>query len=209
MREGKNSNLVRQHTVIDGVWKAWHEVMPDIRLDDAPPLRGVLDHADGAVDGIEELRTEGRSPLLLELSCLGEFHFSLRVVNQTHPMARRAACMTSSCVRPATAPDESSSSRRTASRTAWDSSVSARPASMLCQSACASETRSGSGSAIASAVSCCVDMAKRVATRTVPVNKGRERMSNANKFRKPKLPDYRLPVDDRQSQNEANTIHLT
>ncbi len=83
------------------------------------------------------------------------------MVDQSHLSARRAACMTSSCVRPVARPDESSLSRRIASARPADSSVSARPASMLSpQSAWASETRSGSGRAIASARSLSALIAK-------------------------------------------------
>lgn len=65
------------------------------------------DDVDCVVGSVEKLRAErGNSPLV-ELSRLDEFRFGIRVVNRSHPMARRAACMTSSCVRPTTAPVES------------------------------------------------------------------------------------------------------
>ncbi len=52
--------------------------------------------ADGDVGCVEKLRAERRNSSLVKLRCFDEFHLSIRVINQVHPIARRAACMTSS-----------------------------------------------------------------------------------------------------------------
>ena len=102
-----------------------------------------------------------------------EFRLGLRVVDQPHLIARRAACMTSSWVRPVTPPEESSRSRRTESCKATPSSAASNPASMLCQSAWANKTLSESGRAMASSKSCCwADMQKQVTIDATPVNPG-------------------------------------
>ena len=68
--------------------------MPDILLENAPPLGGVLNDADGLVRRVEKLGTESRHASLVELGCLDKFRFRIWVVNQRHPIARRADCMT-------------------------------------------------------------------------------------------------------------------
>ena len=94
--EREDAKVVGQNAVVDGVWKARHEVMPYICFNNAPSLGSILNDPDGSVSGVEKLRAKcGNSPLV-ELSRLDEFRFGIGVVNQAHPMARRAACMTSS-----------------------------------------------------------------------------------------------------------------
>ena len=88
--------MIRKNPVVEGVWEAGHEVTPDISLNDAPSLGSILDFADGDVGCVEELRAESRNSPLVKLCGFDEFHLSIRVVNQAHPIARRAACMTSS-----------------------------------------------------------------------------------------------------------------
>ncbi len=88
--------MIRKNPVVEGVWKARHEVTPDISLNGVPSLGSILDYTDGDVGCVEKLRAEGRNPSFVKLRCFDKFHLSIRVVNQTHPIARRAACMTSS-----------------------------------------------------------------------------------------------------------------
>ena len=152
--ECEDAKMVRQDTVVDRVGKSWHEVVTDVSLNHTPPFGGIQNDADGSVDGVEKLRAKRRNTPFVKLNRLNEFRFGIGMMNQAYSMACRAACMTSSWVRPATTPDDSSWSRRMATLTASRSSVSAKPASMLSQSICASETRSESGSAIAFIVSC-------------------------------------------------------
>ncbi|MFM8358693.1 MAG: hypothetical protein ACKOET_09050, partial [Verrucomicrobiota bacterium] len=99
-------NLVRQSPVVDGLWKAGHEAMTNICRNDASPVGHILNGIDGAVGAIKKLYAESWNSALLELGSLDEFRPGIGVVNQAHPMARRAASMTSSCVRPNSVPDE-------------------------------------------------------------------------------------------------------
>ena len=70
--------------------------MPDIRFDDAPSLGCFLDDSYCQVSGIKKLSAERRNAVLVKLGGLDQFRFRIGMVNQAHPIARRAACMTSS-----------------------------------------------------------------------------------------------------------------
>ena len=107
MLKSENAKLGND-AIVDRVWKARHEVTTNVGLDDPATSRSLVNNADGNVDGVEKLRGKAGNSPLVEPSCLNEFRLSIWVINQAHPMARRAACMTSSCERPVTAPDESS-----------------------------------------------------------------------------------------------------
>lgn len=85
--------------------------MPDIFLRTAPALGRLLNHSNRTVYGIQKLSAEVRHPALVKSRRLNEFRFGIGVIDQAHPMARLAACMTSSCVRPTTASAENSWSR--------------------------------------------------------------------------------------------------
>lgn len=173
MLEGKDSQMIGIRPEIDGEWKAWHQVPSDPRSDNSEPFGSHLNGLDGAVGNVEKLRTESGQASLIELSGTDQFRLGLRVVDQPHLIARRAACMTSSWVRPVTPPEESSRSRRTESCKATPSSAASNPASMLCQSAWANKTLSESGRAMASLRSCCwADMQKQVTIDATPVNPG-------------------------------------
>ena len=87
--------MIRKNPVVEGIWEAGHEVTPDISLNNVPSLGSILDYADGGVGCIEKLRAERRNASLVKLRCFDEIHLGIRVVNQAHPIARRAACMTS------------------------------------------------------------------------------------------------------------------
>lgn len=156
--ESKNMNAVGKSAIVNCEWEARHEVAPYIFINDSPTLRH--DHRDCPVCVVKKLDAQLCNAAFIVLPGLNQFRLGIGVVDQSHLSERRAASMTSSCVRPSTWPDESSLSRRTASATAARSSASGRPASMLSQSAWASDTRSESGSAIASAMSCSVLIAK-------------------------------------------------
>ena len=98
----------------------WH-----LSLEDATTLRSIQNRAYGKLRRIEKLPAKRGNPLLLKPSGLDQLRFGIGVINQAHPIARRAARITSSWVRPLTAPDESSLSRRMASAMALRSGVSA------------------------------------------------------------------------------------
>ena len=161
MLERQNAKVIRPDAVIHSKRETRHQISPHTSLLDAPPLRSIQDRAYGKLRRIEKLPAKRGNPLLVKPSGLDQLRSGIGVVNQAHPIARRAARITSSWVRPCTSPDESSSSRRMASAMASRSFAAARPASMLCQRAWARDTRSEIGSAIASLVSCCVDMGKK------------------------------------------------
>jgi hypothetical protein len=65
MLEGENTNVVRKHTVVDGLWETRHEIAPDVCLDKAPPVGSVENDKNSSVGGVQELSTErGQSPLV-------------------------------------------------------------------------------------------------------------------------------------------------
>jgi len=94
--ESEDTKMIGKNPVVNGVWKARHEEMPDICLYDTPPLRSLLNGSNRAVCRVEKPGAECRNSSLVELCRLDEFRFGIGMVNQAHPMARRAACMTSS-----------------------------------------------------------------------------------------------------------------
>ena len=48
------------------------------------------------IRSVKELRTQSRNSVFVKSGCLHEFSLGLWMINQAHPMAWRAACMTSS-----------------------------------------------------------------------------------------------------------------
>lgn len=78
--EGENPKLIGQHSVVDGVWKARHNVVSDICFRDSPPLGSFLDSVHGSVDRFEKLSAESRDALFVKLSCLNQLPFGLWVV---------------------------------------------------------------------------------------------------------------------------------
>ena len=106
--EREDTKMVGKNPVVDGVWKARHEVMSNIRLDDTPAFGSLLDDTNRTVNGVKELSAKRRNPSLVKPCRFDEFRFRIRVMDHSHPIARRAAFITSSCARPTTAPEESS-----------------------------------------------------------------------------------------------------
>ena len=96
MLEGKNPKMVGKNAVEDRERKARHEIVPDIFFNNAPPLGFFLNDTDGPIRCVEKLTAKGRHAALVKLSRLREFRFGVGVINQAHPIARRAACITSS-----------------------------------------------------------------------------------------------------------------
>ena len=70
--------------------------MPDICLNNTPPLGSLQNDCNRTVCGVEKLSAERRNPTFVKLCRLDEFRFGIGVMNQAHPRARRDACMTSS-----------------------------------------------------------------------------------------------------------------
>ena len=70
--------------------------MLDILLANAPSICSFENDSNSSIGGIEEVRTERRDSPLVELRRLDKFRLGIGVVNQSHPMARRAARMTCS-----------------------------------------------------------------------------------------------------------------
>ncbi len=97
-----------QEAIVNGERKARHEVMPNIFLDNAPAIRSVQNRGDGGVGGIKKPGAKSWNPAFVELRRLDKFLLGVGVVDQPHPIARRAARMTCSWVRPSTAPEDNS-----------------------------------------------------------------------------------------------------
>ncbi len=96
VRKGEDAKIVRENPVINGVGKARDEVVPDICLYDAPTVRSLLNDAHRAVGTFEKLGAKGGNSSVVKLSGLNEFRLGIGMINQSHPIARRAASMTSS-----------------------------------------------------------------------------------------------------------------
>jgi len=109
--EGENSDLVGQNAIVNCVWKAWHSVQANVLLNGPASLGLFEDAFDSSICGFEELGAKAIDSALVKLRRLDQFRFCGGMVDQPHPMARRAACMTCSWVRPVAAPDDKSRSR--------------------------------------------------------------------------------------------------
>ena len=92
--EGQNPNVVRKDAIVNAVWKTRHEVTADVRLADAPSVGIVEDDTNTLIGSVEKLSAERGNSHFVKLRCLDKFRLRIRVVNQSYPMARRAACMT-------------------------------------------------------------------------------------------------------------------
>jgi hypothetical protein len=70
--------------------------MPHFLPDNSPSIWRFEDNSGGTIGSVEELHAKRRNSAFIESHCLDEFRFGIRVVSQSHPMERRAACMTCS-----------------------------------------------------------------------------------------------------------------
>ena len=153
MLDREHAHRIWQDPVINRVRKSRHHITAYFVLHDAPPLWMLQNDCSCLIDCVEELAAESWHPAFVKLRCGDEFCFRFRMIGQSHPIARRAARITSSCVCPLAVPEDNSSSRRAAWRIADSDDVSARPALMLSHNAWAREILSSSGRAIASLAS--------------------------------------------------------
>jgi hypothetical protein len=156
--ECKDPNLPWDNSIIDRIRETRHEIAPHLVFDNAPSFGRGQNNRYSLVNCVQELGAQRRDLALVNLGRFSQLSRGLGMLDYLHPIARRAAFSASSWLIPATAPAESSLSRRNASCNADSSSDSGNPASMLCQRACANDTFSAIGSAIASAVICLVDI---------------------------------------------------
>ena len=106
--ECKDSDVLRKSTIVNGVWEAGHYVAPDICLNNPASVRRIRYTPNRLIDRVEELSAKCGDSVLIKARRLDQLRFGSGMVNQSHSMARRAASMTCSCVRPATAPDDNS-----------------------------------------------------------------------------------------------------
>src|SRR6267154_2648641 len=111
MFESQNVKMIRINAVVDGVWKAMHQVATDIFLDNAPAFGRFKEYRSRSFGFPKKLNAQRCYATFVVLRCFDQFSLRIGMVYQSHSTARRAARITSSCVRPATLPDESSSSR--------------------------------------------------------------------------------------------------
>jgi hypothetical protein len=96
MLERENANMLRISPVINRKRETRHQVSPHSRLNEAPALRSIQNRPCGEFRRIEELPAQRGNSLLVKPSGLDQLRFGIGMINQTHPIARRAACMTSS-----------------------------------------------------------------------------------------------------------------
>jgi hypothetical protein len=52
MLEGENTNVIGKDTVVDGIWETRHEIMPDVCLDNAPPVGSLENDKNSSVGGV-------------------------------------------------------------------------------------------------------------------------------------------------------------
>jgi hypothetical protein len=156
--EGEDSEFTQLDAIVNGKWKPLEHVGSDVSPEHSASLRIILDDADGAIHSIKKLYSKCSGPIFVKLSGINEFRFSFGVICQAHPMALRAACMTSSWLRPMTVADVSSSSRLRSSCSVISSNDSAL-LSMLCPRSCAWVSLSETGRDIAASTISCVDIA--------------------------------------------------
>jgi len=107
MLESQDAKVIRPDAVIYRKRETRHQISPHSSLEDAPPLRSIKNRTHGELRRIKKLTAKRGNPLLVKPSGLDQFRFGIGVINQAHPTARRAASITSSWVRPCTAPEES------------------------------------------------------------------------------------------------------
>src|SRR6185503_13427100 len=96
MLESKDSHLIGKHAVVNRVRKTRHQIAPHILLDDSPAGWCGDDFCDCLICCIKPLAAKGRNTLFLKLGRIDQFGFRMRMVNDAHQIARRAARMTSS-----------------------------------------------------------------------------------------------------------------
>lgn len=108
MLKRKDANLSGKQAVMDAVRKPSHHTIANLSVHDPPTLGSLLDLCNRGVHGLEEFSAKGGNTALVKQGSLDEFSLGVLMVDQAHPIARRAACMTSSWLRPTTAPEESS-----------------------------------------------------------------------------------------------------
>ena len=96
MLECKDSKVVRSNPIVNCVRKPRNDVLPDVSSKHSVKLRISQNGLHGMIRSVKELRTQSRNSVFVKSGCLHEFSLGLWMINQAHPMALRAACMTSS-----------------------------------------------------------------------------------------------------------------
>ncbi len=79
--ESQNANVVEQDAIVNGVWEARHEIVPHIRLNNAPPVRGFENYTNRPIGSVEELSPQREDSPLVKLRRLDEFRLGIGVIN--------------------------------------------------------------------------------------------------------------------------------
>ena len=114
MLDHQDAHLVVEDTIVDAEGETPQRALLQIAFDQGPSVGGRLHLGHRRVELPQEAIAETRSARLGELGGLDQLSLGLGVIDQPHPIARRAARTTSSWVRPETAPEVRSASRRAA-----------------------------------------------------------------------------------------------
>lgn len=95
VHEGQNANVIGQRSIVNRESKTGDEILPQILLNDVPAIRR-FENDGSTISCIEKLGPERGNATLVEPRRFDEFGLGVRVINQSHPMARRAARITCS-----------------------------------------------------------------------------------------------------------------
>jgi hypothetical protein len=118
VRDREDTDFIRGKAVVNRVGRTVHDQASDLILNHTKPLRQSLNPGYRFISHIQKLTIQRKNTIFIKPSGFDKLQFIPGMVNQAHPMAFRAACMTSPWVRPVTAPDSNSPSVRIASRKA-------------------------------------------------------------------------------------------
>ena len=92
----ENSEFVVDHAIVNGEGEPPHRVGPEINIDLGPEIGIPLNLGDRCFEFLQETIAEFSRTSLVEKGGLDQFGLGFRMVGQSHPIARRAAFMTSS-----------------------------------------------------------------------------------------------------------------
>lgn len=92
----EDSQLIDASAIINAEGESPHRVTSQVAFDHGPEAWRRLDLDDRGIELSQGAVAEPRGPRLVELGGLDHLRPGLRMAGQSHPIARRAACMTSS-----------------------------------------------------------------------------------------------------------------
>lgn len=92
----ENLDLIWLNEKVESVRKTLHQIAANTCLKNPPTFWVLADLIRCKINRVEKLLTERIHLLLVKAGGLDQFSLGFRVENQEHPIARLAACITSS-----------------------------------------------------------------------------------------------------------------